>query len=125
MSHPVLVKYTGSSPTGANTYTLFSTVTAFSGANMAQNAGLNRLEANLKHSQALTLKMYKSNDRGVTWEQVADTGSIAAPGATSSTNLDWLIEAFPDFKLDLLNGGVDQANFSVNIALADSRNPSA
>jgi hypothetical protein len=117
-----VVKYTGSTPgADSNTYNLFSSVTAFQGASMAQNVGLKRATFDIKHSQALTLKGYKSNDRGVTWEQVYDSGSVAAPAATDSTRLDFWFEPYPDFKVDLVNGGSAQASFSVNIALTNER----
>lgn len=117
-----VVRYTGATPGGdSNTYNLFSSVTAFSGASMAQNAGLKRLGLDIKHSQALTLKGYKSNDRGTTWEQVYDSGSVTAPASTDSTRLDFWFEPYPDFKIDLVNGGVAQASFSVNITLTNER----
>lgn len=119
---PVVCKYTGSTPgADSNTYNLFSSVVAFQGGNMAQGAGLKRLGIDIKHSQALTLKGYKSSDRGTTWEQVYDSGSISAPASTDSTRLDFWFEPYPDFKVDLVNGGSAQASFSVNMALTDER----
>lgn len=126
MADTVGVKYTGATPGGdSNTYNLFSSVTAFNGAWAAQGAGQKRLCINIKHSQALTLKGYKSSDRGVTWEQVYDSGSIAAPAATASTDLDFWFEPFPDFKVDLVNGGVAQVGFTVNLSLSPERSPNA
>lgn len=115
-------KYTGATPgADANTYNLFSSVVAFSGAWMAQGAGLKRMGIDIKHSQSLTLKGYKSSDRGTTWEQVYSSGVVTAPAATDSTRLDFWFEPYADFKIDLLNAGAAQVAFTVDIALTDER----
>ncbi len=86
----VFCVYPGASPgADANTYTLFSSVTAFQGAKMAQGAGLKRCGIDIKHSGTITLRGYKSSNRGTTWEQVYDSGAVASPGATESTILDF------------------------------------
>lgn len=116
------LSYNGAIPgNDANTYTLFSTVQLFSGAYMAQNAGLKRLRLDMKHPASLTLKAYKSRDRGVTWEQVDDSGLITTPGTTDSTKYEFDFEPYADFKIDLLNAGTIQTGMTVDIALTDER----
>lgn len=117
-------KYVGTAlPTGATTETLFSTVAAFPGKGYPAMCGVKRLVIDIKHSHAGTMKAYRSKDRGVNWDQIYDSGSIAAPAATSSTIRDFAIEQYDDWKLDWLNGGTNQTTFNVDMALADERAP--
>lgn len=127
------VRYTGATPgADANTYVLFATAppsagsTAFAcnGARQCQGAGLKRLIVDIGHANGLTLNFYRSQNRGVTWDQVFTSGVIAAPAATSSTIRDFAFEEYDDFKLELLNGGASQAaRFVVDMALTDERAP--
>ena len=74
MKNIVRVKYTGATPgADASTYTLFSTVTAFPGANYCAMGGLGRLVLALANSAAGTLKGYVSEDRGINWTQILPT----------------------------------------------------
>lgn len=126
MSESVNFTYAGAVPgADANTYNLFSSVTAFTGASMAQNNGLKRLFVVINNVQTGTLKLYYSLDRGTNWVQTGGDISPTAAGATVTTELDALIESFPDFKLDWVNGGSAQTGWSVTIALSDERGPSA
>lgn len=119
-----LVKYIGAAlPGNAETVNIFSSVVALNGKRMAQGAGLHRLIVDIKHDQAGTMKFYVSANRGVSWDQVFDSGSIAAPAATSSTIRDFAFEPYDDFKLDWLNGAAPQTTFNVRIALTDERAP--
>lgn len=121
MSESVTFKYAGSTPgADASIYNIFSSVVAFRGASMAQNHGLKRLFVTIDNPQSGTLKLYRSLDRGTNWIQVG--GDFAATAsATDVTTLDALIEGFPDFKLDWVNGGVAQTGWTVTIALTGER----
>lgn len=125
MSQVMRVKYTGSTPAAdGNTYVLFSTVVAFNGANMAQNAGMKRLIVDIGHAAAGTMNLYRSQNRGTTWDQVYTSGSIAAPASTASTIRDFAIEEYQDFKLEWVNGGSTQATrWIVDMSLTDQRAP--
>lgn len=121
MTESVSVRYTGSVPgADSNTYPIFNSVTAFPGAWMAQNTGIKRLFVTIDHPQSATLKFYRSIDRGTTWVQVGGDYAITASSTDVST-FDGLIEGFPDFKLDLVNGGSAQTGMTVTIALTDER----
>ncbi len=121
MRQTTTFKYSGSAPgADANTYNIFSSVTAFTGANMAQQNGLKRLVVTVDHPQAGTGKFYRSSDRGVNWVQVG--GDFAATAsATDVTTFDLLFEGFYDFKLDWLNGGSAQTGWTISIALTSER----
>lgn len=114
-------KYSGATP-GADSsdYILFSTVTAFGGKCAHQMAGLHKLVLDLFHTQAGTLKLYRSNDRGTTWTQVTSSAK-SAPAAGLSSQYEVLVECFPDFKLVWTNGGSAQATWYPDVALTDER----
>ena len=121
MTESVNFRYTGSVPgADANTYNIFSSVVAFTGAGMAQAHGLKRLFVTIDNPQSATLKFYRSNDRGTNWVQVGGDFAITS-SATDVSTFDGLIEGFPDFKLDLVNGGSAQTGMTVTIALAGER----
>lgn len=114
----VNLEYSGSTPgADAGTYPLFSSVTAFPGAGMHQQQGLHTLRYDIKNDQAGTLKLYKSADRGTTWSQVAQTSIAAAAAGVSNTDT-FSVEAYPDFKLDWVNGGSAQATWAVSLNLS-------
>jgi len=116
-------KYVSGTPgADANTYNLFNSAIALQGAGMAANLGYKRLMLDIKNSQAGTLKLYKSPDRGVNWYEVFEV-AVAAAAATGTNDYDLLVEEYEDFKADWVNGGVAQATWQVSIALTDSRNP--
>jgi hypothetical protein len=125
------VKYQGDTP-GADTdvYVLFATTDVAgtgsgfinpAGANFFAHHGIKRVMLDMDHAAAVTLKWYKSSDRGVTWSQLGDSGSIAAPAAGESTQRDFLVEPYADWKLEATNGGSAQTVWSVDIALTDER----
>lgn len=127
MTESVSVRYTGSVPgADSNTYPIFNSVTAFPGAWMAQNTGLKRLFVTIDHPQNATLKFYRSMDgvngvaRGTNWVQVGGDFAITS-SVTDVSTFDGLIEGFPDFKLDLVNGGSAQTGMTVTIALTGER----
>lgn len=116
-------KYTGTAlPTGANTVTLFSTVTAYPGANYLQGHGVHRLSIWLQNDHTGTLKAYASEDRGVTWTRVEADVAVSASATNDENRYDYLVENYSDFKVDFTNGGTNQTTFNVRMALVDSRN---
>lgn len=117
-------RYGGSAlPGNAETVVLFSTVTAFPAKSMAAMIGIARLIIDIKHDQSGTMKAYRSQNRGVTWNQFYDSGAIAAPAATSSTIRDIAIEPYMDVKVEWLNGATPQTTFIVDMALVEERGP--
>jgi hypothetical protein len=126
---PVVVSPTAP---GADTlvYVLFATVavtgTGYSfpdpgwGKRYLPMHGLKRVLVDIDHSQAITLNVYKSNDRGASWHQVSTETTIAA-SATATTKRDYPIEEYDDVKVELVNEGVAQATFAVNVALTNER----
>lgn len=117
---PVRVKYIGSAlPGNAETVNLFSSVVSFAAANALPALGMHAYHLNLKHDAAGTVKGYRSVDRGVTWSQYYDSGSISAPASTTSTDLVVSIEGHADVKFDWLNGATPQTLFSVSQNLSE------
>lgn len=82
--------------------------------------GIKRFVLDLEHSHACTLNWYRSADRGTNWIQLG-TEILAAPAASSTTIRDFLVEGYPDWKLELVNGGTAQSPFDVNMVLTDER----
>lgn len=116
----VTYRYTGATPSGANTETLFSSVTAFPGARMAQGSGMKRLIIWVKNAAAGTAKFYVSSDRGVNWTQLSEQ-AVAAAAATDSNYIDFNIESLPDFKVDWTNGGGAQTTWVIHLSMTDER----
>lgn len=113
------VRYTGPAPgADSNSYVLFSTVAA-GWSQGASQAGGRRVLVDLRNSQDGTLKLYKSEDRGVTWVQVE--GSLLRAITTATHLRDWLVEPYPDWKLEWANGGAAQATWSLSIAISSNR----
>jgi hypothetical protein len=115
------LKYTGATPgTDSNTYVLFSTASPSAGVAGACPMGnwgpamcVHSFHWDIKHSQAGTVRGYHSSDRGATWTQFYDTGSLAAPTYTDKDVV--LVEGFADFKFEWVNGGTAQATWVVNM----------
>jgi hypothetical protein len=127
MSETVAVKYTGTAlPTGSTTSILFDTVTAFPSANYLAMLHMKRLQIDIWCSQAGTVNWYKARQpRGLTvatttWDQLGTQAVTAS--STVSTTLDFLVEEYGDFKVEWVNGGVNQTAFDIDMALTDERN---
>lgn len=117
-------RYGGSAlPGNAETVVLFSTVVAFPGKSFHAGAGIHRILIDIDHDQSGTIKAYRSNNRGVTWTQFYDSGAIAAPGATASTERDIAVEPLQDWKVEWVNGATPQTLFLVDMALLGERSP--
>lgn len=127
MSETAAVKYVGTAlPLGATTTILFDTVTAFGTVNYLAMLHMKRLQVDIRCSQNGTLNWYKARQpRGATaaattWDQLGTQAIVAS--TTSTSPQDFLIEEYGDFKLEWVNGGVDQTVFDVDMALTDERN---
>jgi hypothetical protein len=120
MSSYPKVKYDGIDPTNSDTFVLFSTVDAGWGANAIQGMGLHYFVMNLEHSNDGTLKLYKSEDRGTNWLQI-DEDAITAPAASGSTNQEYLVEPYADWKIEWVNGGVTQTTWVLDMSFTDLR----
>lgn len=117
-------KYEGETPAAdTEVYELFSTLTAFGTAYAFPMHGIARIKLNLQHDQDCALNTYRSDDRGVTWHQLS-TDSITGP-VDESTEQEWLVEGFADWKLELVNGGAAQDPFAVLVTATTNRAPSS
>lgn len=137
MSETARLKYTGSAlPGNAEVVSLFDTVNMFpSMASALPGFHMKRLQLDILHDQAGTLKWYKTQSRGLTsvtgagssattvWLQIG-TLAVAAPAANTTDTFDFLVEEYADFKLEWTNGATPQTVFSVDVALSDERNKS-
>lgn len=131
MTPSILIPYQGTVPdTETEVHVLFATVAVTGtgsswpdpgwGKGALPAFGYKRLLLDLKHDQAGTLNWYKSHDRGTTWLQI-DTEAIADPASTDSTVRDFLIEEYPDFKLEWVQGDAAQTVFVPSIVLSPER----
>jgi len=123
MSETVGVKYIGTAlPTGSTTVNVFSSVVSFPAGNMLQALGINRIYMTFQNSQSGTLKLYRSTDRGSNWTQFGSV-SVSAASANAENPVDVDVEPYyGDVKIDWVNGGSDQATFSPQVSLVNSRN---
>lgn len=114
------IKYMGTAlPTLSATFTLFTTVdTGMS--NFFPIAGLHRFLVDIKNSHAGTLKEYKSDDGGTTWNQISET-AIAAAAATATNVKDYLVSGYRDWKVDWVNGGTTQTTFEIDMSVTGQR----
>jgi hypothetical protein len=112
MSTVTNLKYTGTTPgADASTYVLFSTALLSVG-NWGPMGDVHAYHYDIAHSQAGTVKGYRSKDRGVTWVQFYDSGLLGIPTYTSTDVV--LVEGFADFKFEWVNGGVAQGTWNVH-----------
>lgn len=124
-------RYLGTAPgADANTYILFSTVTGQTGGGgnvppttpggywSAQN-GIYRFQISLTNPAGGTLKVFRSDDRMVTSQQVFDSGLLAGV-TTTATTFDLFVGYYPDFRVDWLNATVAQTGWKVDMMLNPS-----
>lgn len=106
----------GGTPTGANTIELFNSFTAFMGTILAA-LDASRLIFSAEHDQALTLRLFKSND-GSQWDQVGGDVAMAIPAAGDIGGPhDFLIDPYRYVRLMAVNGGVDQGTWRPNLVM--------
>lgn len=109
-------------PTGANTITLFSSVTAF-GAKQIRHLPIRRVSFYAEHDQNFTLLAEVSSDGGTNWD-VYESRTVNAPAANNiSGPFDYLIDGFEDFRLRLTNGGSDQTTWRPTLRGHENRVP--
>lgn len=135
------IKWQGTTP-GADThqYSIWSTCStgvaddATHHDNVAQNANrdggcggnflpmthTDKIVFSVKNAAAFTLNEYYSLDRGATWLQIS-TASIAIPAANTSTEREFLVETYPDWRLEVVNQGAAQTTWSPTLAGVDQR----
>src|SRR4051812_48501773 len=101
------VKYIGATPgVDSNVYVLFSSVLSELGGRAMAASCSHKVNLDLLAQNIGTLKWYKSQDRGVTWNQIGSES--ITPVANTSVQRDYIIEALADFKLEWTNGGSAQ-----------------
>lgn len=117
MGESLQVKVIAATPgADANTYNMFdSTVTFGTGtAGDIRNQTLishciSRITFSVENSAAGTLKSYFSHNKGTTWTQFAGDIAVAAPAAGDiSGPYDYLVDTYPDVKIDWVNGSSAQ-----------------
>lgn len=106
-------------PTGSATVTIFDTTVRLGAAKMLQLSGIQRISFSSEHDQSFTLKAYSSNDGGTNWDQYFQQAYTASATGICGP-VDFLVDTFLDWKLDLLNGGSDQTTFRPTVTYNDN-----
>lgn len=113
MGETVGITYGGSTPgADANDYVLFDTTVAAPMRGFFQLAGIKRFVISIAHSHAGTLKAYWSSDGGTNW-RLYHTQAVAAPAAGDTTDRDYFVGNYRDWKLVWTNGGSAQNPWAV------------
>ena len=117
------VGVTGGTPGGdSNVYKLFDSTVTFNAPFLSKSTTLKahditRIIFSVKNSQAGTLTASFSRDSGTTWTAY-DVQSVAIAAAnTISGPFDYLVDPYPDWKLEWTNGGVAQATWIPTITM--------
>lgn len=120
-SHQVKFKYTGSAlPGNAEVVTFLDTTGTGFGANWCDTIGVARVLVRLINSQAGTLNMQVSVDRGTNWTTIS-TNAVAASSANNENDYDFLVEGLPDVRIQWTNGATPQTTFIPIIVGTDLR----
>ncbi len=90
------------------------------GANLFPNTHTDKAVFAVKNSQAFTLNTYYSLNRGTTWLQIS-TEVCAIPATGFTTDREFLVEMYPDWRIEVVNGGVAQATWSPTLSFVDQR----
>lgn len=104
-------------PTGSGDTSLFDTSVAYTGKSQFRAGGIRKFVFNIVHDQAANLRLHKSNDRFVSND--IEVSSTALAIGTSEG--EFLVELYDDWRIVWENSGVDQTVFEVDIALSDDR----
>lgn len=110
----VTVGFSTTLPTGAGTTILFDSTVSTPG--FFRSIGSSRFEVTIQNDQAGSLRAYWSRNGGTTW-RLYNTQAVALVAAGASSEYDYLVDPFMDWKLDWLNGGVNQATWDGNLVL--------
>lgn len=115
MGCTVPIKYTGIAlPLGSNTYELFNLEPVYN----AIAHDVKRVLFDFINSHTITVNGYwKETPEASDWEQFFSQ-SLTAPGAGSTNPLDITVEGKRIIRFDLVNGGTNQTEFNVNMALS-------
>lgn len=82
------------------------------GAGLLRGADVSRVCFSLENSHAGTLKAYMSPDKGTNWYQVGGDIAVVAAAATDINGpYDYLVDPYPDFKIEWVNGGSAQTTW--------------
>lgn len=112
----VRVAVSGGTPgTDSNTYVLFDSTVCFSGGLASHD--ISRVQFSVNNSQAGTRNAFWSQDRGVTWNKYDTVAVIASTASATTGPVDYLVDAYRDWKLEWVNGGVAQATWIPSIVL--------
>lgn len=106
-------------PTGADNIELLNTAIACTGKRQLNGVGgaMKRFVWNIVFDAAATIRLDKSDDRGVTWVTV---GAAVTP--VTGVDGGFLIEHYDDFRIVWVNGGAgNQTVWEVDIALDGER----
>lgn len=92
------------------------------GANLFQLTHTDKAVFSVKNSQAFTLNEYYLPDRntGTTWIQISSV-SCPIPASGFTTEREFLVETYPDWRLEVVNQGVAQATWSPTLSFVDQR----
>lgn len=105
-------------PTGTNTYTLLDG-TNVNGANISQ-LGVKRVAVTIYHDQAGTLRA-SIRMRSGNWRVYYNEVKSASTATALTGPVDFLIDMSESWKLEWVNGGVDQTVFEVEMTGLESR----
>lgn len=97
-----------------NTYVLFDSTKHLSGASLNE-MDINRIQLALNNSQAGTLNASFSTDKGTTWTQYSSTAVAIYSTTTAPQPYDFSVDAYQDWKLEWVNGGVAQATWKPTV----------
>lgn len=107
-------------PTGSGDTTLFDTSVAYTGKSQFRAGGIRKFVFNIVHNQSANIRLHKSDDRFVSNDiQVSTTALVAG-----TTEGEFLVELFDDWRVIWENAGVDQGVWEVDLALSDDRSQS-
>lgn len=104
-------------PTGSGDTTLFDTSVAYTGKSQFRAGGIRKFVFNIVHDQAANIRLHKSNDRFVSNDIQVSTQALAA----GTTDGEFLVELYDDWRVIWENDGVDQGVWAVDLALSDDR----
>lgn len=90
------------------------------GANMFQLTHTDKVVFSVKNAAAFTLNEYYSIDRGTTWLQISSV-SCPIPASGFTTEREFLVETYPDWRLEVVNQGSAQTTWSPTLAFVDQR----
>ena len=124
MSESVDVRCSATVPgANSNTTVLWTTETLPTAGIVCQH-GLSRFSISLKHSEYGTFLTHKSSDRGATWIPVSSE-TVPADETGATTEREWIISQFDDWKCSWKNGGTAQTTWSVSASLEPEKDGSS